>query len=56
VTLPIESKAKDASVLEETDVYPSFNYPSKKLYKRLLQLGANMLIERGDCDDQHYLG
>lgn len=43
-------------LLEETDVYPSFNYPSKKLYKRLLQLGANMLIERGDCDDQHYLG
>ncbi|KAG1046566.1 hypothetical protein G6F43_010955 [Rhizopus delemar] len=36
--------------------YRNFNYPSKKLYKRLLQLGANMLIERGDCDDQHYLG
>ncbi|KAI8335987.1 hypothetical protein EDC96DRAFT_524417 [Choanephora cucurbitarum] len=36
--------------------YRKFNYPSKKLYKRLIQLGANMLIDRGDCDDQHYLG
>ncbi|ORE04617.1 riboflavin synthase domain-like protein [Rhizopus microsporus var. microsporus] len=36
--------------------YRNFNYPSKKLYKRLLQLGANMLLERCDCDDQHYLG
>ncbi|CAO3645453.1 unnamed protein product [Mucor fragilis] len=36
--------------------YRKFNYPSKKLYKRLLQLGANMIVERGDCDDQHYLG
>ncbi|KAI9269869.1 hypothetical protein BY458DRAFT_533609 [Sporodiniella umbellata] len=36
--------------------YRNFNHPSKKLYKRLLQLGANMLTERGDCDDQHYLG
>ncbi|KAF1803033.1 hypothetical protein FB192DRAFT_1366124 [Mucor lusitanicus] len=36
--------------------YRKFNYPSKKLYKRLLQLGANMIVDRGDCDDQHYLG
>lgn len=36
--------------------YRKFNYPSKKLYKRLLQLGANMVVDRGDCDDQHYLG
>ncbi|KAI7901704.1 uncharacterized protein BX663DRAFT_513736 [Cokeromyces recurvatus] len=36
--------------------YRKFNFPSKKLYKRLIQLGANMIIERGDCDDQHYLG
>ncbi|KAI8638479.1 hypothetical protein BD408DRAFT_422998 [Parasitella parasitica] len=36
--------------------YRKFNYPSKKLYKRLLQLGAKMIVERGDCDDQHYLG
>ncbi|KAI8380771.1 hypothetical protein BD560DRAFT_365320 [Blakeslea trispora] len=36
--------------------YRKFNYPSKKLYKRLIQLGANMLIDRGDGDDQHYLG
>ncbi|KAI8393659.1 uncharacterized protein BYT42DRAFT_551807 [Radiomyces spectabilis] len=36
--------------------YRKFNYPSKKLYKRLTQLGANMLCERGDGDDQHYQG
>ncbi|CAO3637396.1 unnamed protein product [Mucor hiemalis] len=36
--------------------YRKFNFPSKKLHKRLIQLGANMLIDRGDCDDQHYLG
>ncbi|GAA5795345.1 hypothetical protein HPULCUR_000701 [Helicostylum pulchrum] len=36
--------------------YKKFNYPAKKLYKRLQQLGAHTLIERGDCDDQHYLG
>lgn len=33
-----------------------FNYPAKKLYKRLQQLGANLMIQRGDGDDQHYLG
>ncbi|KAI8977874.1 hypothetical protein BDB01DRAFT_726943 [Pilobolus umbonatus] len=36
--------------------YRKFNYPSKKLYKRLLQLGAKMIAPRCDCDDQHYLG
>ncbi|KAL0073885.1 hypothetical protein F4703DRAFT_1894680 [Phycomyces blakesleeanus] len=36
--------------------YQKFNYPSKKLYKRLMQLGANMLYVRGDGDDQHYMG
>lgn len=33
-----------------------FNYPAKKLYKRLIQLGGNPLIPRGDGDDQHDLG
>jgi len=33
-----------------------FNYPAKKLYKRLLQLGGKSLIPRGDGDDQHDLG
>lgn len=36
--------------------YPKFNFPAKKLFKRLLSLGAKLLIERGDGDDQHYLG
>ncbi|RKP15214.1 hypothetical protein BJ684DRAFT_7334 [Piptocephalis cylindrospora] len=36
--------------------YAKFNYPGKKLYKRLLQLGANPIAPRGDGDDQHYLG
>ncbi|KAJ1559080.1 NADPH-dependent diflavin oxidoreductase 1, partial [Cladochytrium tenue] len=36
--------------------YPRFNFPAKKLFKRLLQLGAVPLVDRGDGDDQHYLG
>ncbi|KAJ3337461.1 NADPH-dependent diflavin oxidoreductase 1 [Gonapodya sp. JEL0774] len=36
--------------------YPRFNFPAKKLHKRLQQLGANPLIERGDGDDQHPMG
>ncbi|ORZ00667.1 hypothetical protein BCR43DRAFT_452752 [Syncephalastrum racemosum] len=36
--------------------YAKFNYPAKKLYKRLQQLGATMIHTRGDGDDQHYLG
>ncbi|KAI8982269.1 hypothetical protein BDF20DRAFT_817613 [Mycotypha africana] len=36
--------------------YRKFNYPAKKLYRRLIQLGANMVIDRADCDDQHYQG
>lgn len=34
----------------------SFNTPAKKLYKRLIQIGANPIAPRGDGDDQHYLG
>ncbi|KAJ3190424.1 NADPH-dependent diflavin oxidoreductase 1 [Gaertneriomyces sp. JEL0708] len=36
--------------------YLRFNFPAKKLHKRLLQLGAQALVPRGDGDDQHYLG
>ncbi|XP_051963359.1 NADPH-dependent diflavin oxidoreductase 1 isoform X1 [Xyrauchen texanus] len=36
--------------------YPKFNFVAKKLYKRLLQLGANMLQPVGLADDQHDLG
>ncbi|KAI8848367.1 hypothetical protein BC829DRAFT_394306 [Chytridium lagenaria] len=36
--------------------YPKFNFPAKKLYKRLIQIGAVPLVPRGDGDDQHYLG
>ncbi|KAI7872090.1 hypothetical protein BDF14DRAFT_1954287 [Spinellus fusiger] len=36
--------------------YSKFNYPAKKLHKRLIQLGANMIQTRGDGDDQHYMG
>ncbi|KAI8089420.1 uncharacterized protein BX664DRAFT_332981 [Halteromyces radiatus] len=36
--------------------YRKFNYPAKKLYRRLEQLGANMIQSRGDGDDQHYQG
>jgi sulfite reductase alpha subunit-like flavoprotein len=36
--------------------YLKFNYVAKKLHKRLLQLGANAILNVGLCDDQHDLG
>ncbi|KAI9336219.1 hypothetical protein DFJ73DRAFT_850762 [Zopfochytrium polystomum] len=36
--------------------YPRFNFPAKKLFKRIQQLGGDPLLPRGDGDDQHYLG
>lgn len=36
--------------------YVRFNFCAKKLYRRLLQLGAKPIIEPGYADDQHDLG
>ncbi|XKL63323.1 hypothetical protein PGB90_005687 [Kerria lacca] len=36
--------------------YIKYNFCAKKLYKRLLQLGAEPLVEPGYADDQHDLG
>ncbi|KAG9305831.1 hypothetical protein G9A89_006242 [Geosiphon pyriformis] len=36
--------------------YLRYNWPAKKLHKRLLQLGAQSIYQRGEGDDQHYLG
>mmetsp|Transcript_41712 Transcript_41712/g.58196 ORF Transcript_41712/g.58196 Transcript_41712/m.58196 type:complete len:611 (+) Transcript_41712:21-1853(+) len=36
--------------------YSKFNFAAKKLFRRLETLGASMLLERGDGDDQHPLG
>jgi sulfite reductase alpha subunit-like flavoprotein len=36
--------------------YTCFNFAGKKLYRRLLQLGAHQLIERGDGNEQDRLG
>lgn len=36
--------------------YPHFNFVGKKLYRRLLNLGATSIINRGDGDDQHPKG
>jgi len=36
--------------------YPKFNWPAKKLYKRLKDLGAETFYEKGEGDDQDYLG
>ncbi|KAM4634792.1 NADPH-dependent diflavin oxidoreductase 1 isoform 1-T3 [Polymixia lowei] len=36
--------------------YLKFNFVAKKLHKRLLQLGASMLLPVGLADDQHDLG
>ncbi|KAI9142100.1 hypothetical protein BKA69DRAFT_1070073 [Paraphysoderma sedebokerense] len=36
--------------------YEKFNFPARKLHKRLSQLGARQFYPRGEGDDQHYLG
>ncbi|KYQ94424.1 NADPH-dependent diflavin oxidoreductase 1 [Tieghemostelium lacteum] len=36
--------------------YVTYNFAAKKLYQRLLSLGAKPLLRRGDADDQHDLG
>ncbi|KAJ2321537.1 NAPDH-dependent diflavin reductase [Coemansia sp. Cherry 401B] len=36
--------------------YQKFNFPAKRLYRRLQQLGGTPIVGRGDGDDQHYLG
>ncbi|KAJ1728216.1 NAPDH-dependent diflavin reductase [Coemansia biformis] len=36
--------------------YQKFNFAAKRLFRRLTQLGAQPIVDRGDGDDQHYLG
>jgi sulfite reductase alpha subunit-like flavoprotein len=36
--------------------YPKFNWPARKLSRRLEMLGAQELVPKGEADDQHYLG
>lgn len=36
--------------------YEKFNFVAKRLNKRLQQLGANILVPVGLCDDQHDMG
>ncbi|KAJ1976554.1 NAPDH-dependent diflavin reductase [Dimargaris xerosporica] len=36
--------------------YTKYNFPARKLTKRLLQLGARCFYPKGEGDDQHYLG
>ncbi|UZJ54203.1 hypothetical protein CBS101457_003523 [Exobasidium rhododendri] len=36
--------------------YARYCWPSRKLNKRLLGLGAEVLMDGGEADDQHYLG
>lgn len=57
-SLPADSLSRlDCAVLGLGDSsYPKFNFVAKKLHKRLLQLGANMLLPVGLADDQHDLG
>ncbi|XP_038126632.1 NADPH-dependent diflavin oxidoreductase 1 [Cyprinodon tularosa] len=57
-SLPVGSlSCLDCAVLGLGDSsYPKFNFVAKKLHKRLLQLGAGMLIPVGLADDQHDLG
>ncbi|KAM9338279.1 NADPH-dependent diflavin oxidoreductase 1 [Symphorus nematophorus] len=57
-SLPAGSLSRlDCAVLGLGDSsYPKFNFVAKKLYKRLMQLGASMLLPAGLADDQHDLG
>lgn len=36
--------------------YPKFNWSSRKLYRRLIQLGAHEFFPRGEGDDQNLNG
>nr|XP_020456781.1 NADPH-dependent diflavin oxidoreductase 1 [Monopterus albus]XP_020456782.1 NADPH-dependent diflavin oxidoreductase 1 [Monopterus albus]XP_020456783.1 NADPH-dependent diflavin oxidoreductase 1 [Monopterus albus] len=57
-SLPAGSLSRlDCGVLGLGDSsYPKFNFVAKKLHKRLLNLGANVLLPVGLADDQHDLG
>lgn len=57
-SLPAGSLGRlDCAVLGLGDSsYPKFNFVAKKLHKRLLQLGASVLLPVGLADDQHDLG
>jgi hypothetical protein len=33
--------------------YPKYNWAHRKLYNRLLQLGAQPICDRGESDEQH---
>ncbi|XP_075935768.1 NADPH-dependent diflavin oxidoreductase 1 isoform X1 [Anarhichas minor] len=57
-SLPVGSLSRlDCAILGLGDSsYPKFNFVAKKLHKRLLQLGAGMLLPVGLADDQHDLG
>lgn len=36
--------------------YPRFNWPAKKLDRRLQSLGGTAILERAEADDQDYAG
>lgn len=36
--------------------YQKYNYAAKKVYRRLIQLGAQPLLDLSLADDQHRLG
>lgn len=36
--------------------YEKFCWPAKLLWRRLCNLGASEIVERGEADDQHHLG
>ncbi|XP_078128386.1 NADPH-dependent diflavin oxidoreductase 1 [Sander vitreus] len=57
-SLPVGSLGRlDCAIMGLGDSsYPKFNFVAKKLHKRLLQLGAGMLLPVGLADDQHDLG
>ncbi|KAJ1649970.1 NAPDH-dependent diflavin reductase [Dispira simplex] len=36
--------------------YAKFNFPARKIYRRVVQLGGRCFYPSGEGDDQHYLG
>ncbi|CAK6972512.1 NADPH-dependent diflavin oxidoreductase 1 [Scomber scombrus] len=57
-SLPVGSLCRlDCAILGLGDSsYPKFNFMAKKLHKRVMQLGATVLLPVGLADDQHDLG
>ncbi|ORX67433.1 riboflavin synthase domain-like protein [Linderina pennispora] len=53
---PPQGQGEEPDNMKKFWRYRKFNFPAKRLFRRLLQLGGTPVVPRGDGDDQHYLG